>query len=490
MSKQRNIHPCKVENCYVETKNVKNAQLYEIDNPETGEIQDSYYIVRNHSQLFYDYHHFVFIINLNGSLWVEGNLYLKWKVENNPTISPSRIKFIASVLKEFKSFCDITDQSGNKITNLLHPAAYEDTPTHRFHNFLVDTRSAKTGKRLMPVVCDFYQWMIEHNGFITPFPLWNSKMIQLQTGKYVEVRDVCQFIGTKTYSLNSQNHITDGNILRPLNVQEQIVLEKAYTILGNPEYKLAYWISKESMARKQTILTLRLYHFIDSLPNSSQKDDVDKWYHTLTLPNDGEELSIMVGKGHDADSKQGLYEAYPIYIHGWLYKRVIQYIVSKRAFHRRSKALPQDESNPLKQYIFLTERGHPMYHAKNDKYYNKITETGLKILHEGSSMDKWISETLKQKIRKMGYNFQFHFHDIRATAASNFLERQKDDFGDYSNEVVWSMAINELMLRLNHSSQEMTYRYLRHLAKKEKAPLAQANYENFLQSNIQIFDEV
>ncbi len=355
MPVKQNIHPCKITNCYIETKKIKDAQLYEMNNPETGEIQDSYYIVRNHSQLFYDYHHFVFILNPNGSLWVEGNLYLKWKVENNPTISHSRIKFIASVLRKFKSFCDITDQSGNKTTNFLEPAGYENTPTHRFHKFLLKSEySAQSGKNFMAVVCDFYQWMMDHNGFVSPFPLWNSKMVPIKTGKIVEVRDVCQFIGTKTYSPNSQNHITDGDILRPLNQQEQVVLEKAYTILENPEYKLAYWISKESMARKQTVLTLRLHHFIGSLPDSYQKNDIDKWYHSLNLPNDTEELSIMIGKGHDADSKKGLYEAYPIYIHGWLYKRVIQYIVSKRAFQRRSKALSQDENNPLKQYVFLT----------------------------------------------------------------------------------------------------------------------------------------
>lgn len=487
MSKN-NIGPYKIQNCFISTTKVNNAQLHEITNPLTGEVTDSYFIVRNSSQLFYDYSHFVYITNRDGSVWEDGNLFLRWKVETNPRISPSRMEFLASALSEFKTYCDRLDENGKLITDYKNPKGYNDTPTHRFHNYLEDTRTPSTGKRLMSAVSMFYEWMIKYNDFSTKFPLWESTTQTSKHGKNVEVKDVNQFRGVKTRDPNSKNHVNDGEVLRPLSKEEQKALDNAYSEIGNPEYKLVYWLSKESMARKQTILTLRLHHFIDSLPRSSSIIDVEEWYQSLKWPNDNEELNIMIGVGYDADSKRGLYESYSIHIHGWLWKRVIQYIASSRAFIRRSKALPQHNENFLKQYLFLTERGHPMYHAKNDRYYNNITLTGLKRIQEGGAMDKWIDETLKPRLRSMGYHFDWHFHDIRATGGANFLENQKDTYGDYSNEGAWRSAIKELMLRMNHSSLETTYGYLHHLEKKEKAPIAQANYEASILKDIQVFD--
>ncbi len=473
--------PAKVENRFVSTRKVKNAIECHVWDEE-NETVETYYQVPIHNQNLHIYSHFRFILNKDGSLWNDGNLFLLDKIKHNPKLSPSRMDYFVDNLTKFKGFCDESN------TDYLNPTDFNDTPTHRYHNYLEHKtdKTPKTCKRYMQAVTIFYEWMFEYNGFSTPFPLWKEKIIQTKKGWPVKVKDVCQFTGEKTQETTTSTYVTDGEHLRPLSDEEQDALLDALTITGNPEYTIAFYIALESKARKQTILTLRLNHFVDSLPESSSSQDVEKWFNTLEWPVDGARMQIMVGIGKDADSKKGLYDTYPIYIFGWLWKRIIIYIASERAFRRREKAKAQTEE--LKQYLFLSQRGHAMYHAKNDLYYNDIASTGLKKVHEGNALDKWIDETLKPTLENMGFSFEFHFHCLRATSAKNFLESKHEANGKYTNFVMWKKDIEELAKLMNHSSTETTEGYLHYLIKNEQLPQEQMVYEATIKKYSATFD--
>ena len=474
--------PAKIQNRFVSTRKVKGSIEYHVWDNENN-ITEAYYQVPIHNQNSHEYTHFRFVLNEDGSLWDDANLFLLYKIKENPKLSPSRMRLFADTLINFKEFCD------NTRTDYLSPAGYDDTPTHRFKNHLIyeTNRTAKTGERIMPVITMFYEWMFEYNNFSTPYPLWKETTHITKTGRVVKSKDVCKFLGAKTRERTTSTYVTDGEHLRPLSNDEQDAILRALTDIGTPEYILTFFIALESKARKQTILTLRLHHFVDSLPESFLGEDVEKWFKTLKWPSsDGEIKQIMVGNGYDADSKKGLYDSYPIYIHGWLWKRIVIYIASERAFKRREKALPQAEE--LTQYLFLSQRGYAMYHAKNDLYYNELEKLGLKTLHEGNALDKWIDETLKPKLKEMGYDFVFHFHCLRATSAKNFLENKRETNGEYKNILLWENDINELRILMNHSSIETTRGYLYYLVKNEQMPKEQAKYEETIEKYIFSYD--
>ena len=471
-----------IRNIFVSTRPVKNAEEVNISD-EHGEIVETYYHVKNSSQRFNMYSHFIYVFNSDGSLWGDANLFLFYKVKKNPKLSPRRMRLFASALTEFQVYC-----AESKTAYKDHKDwDYEDTPTHRFRNHLIDRRSPKTGKRIMSVIAQFYEWLLSEGGLITSFPLWDAKQVTTKNGYVVTTKDICQFPGEKTSEETTETYVTDGEHLRPLSEPEQEAILQAVREIGNPEYKLAFYISLESKARKQTILTLRLHHFVKSLPVSASAEDVHAWFKTITWPEDTDEEKIMVGTGYDADSKKGKFESYPIYIHGWLWKRVVVYIASQRAFARRRKALSQKEE--LKQYLFLSQRGNAMYHAKNDLYCNNLGELGLKSLKEGGALDKWIDETLKPKMEENGHSFPFKFHDLRATSAANFLKTKRKMNGSYRDKNAWYDDIEELSIRMNHSSTDVTWGYLKHKSLEEEKPMVQANYEVEMVRLISCFDD-
>lgn len=469
------LKSCKIENRIVQDRAVKNSEMMVITDPETGEVKDSFYTVRNSSSAFYDYGNFCYILNADGSLWDDANLWLLDCVTKKPTFDPKTIKAKAEALGEFKAFCD---EYG---VDYLTQDGYGDTPTHKYRQHLIDTkRSPSASKTTMSHICMFYEWMITEQHLYVEHELWIAEHKKTKHGRNVITKDVCQFKGLKSRKEQTDRHVFDGGVLRPLQPHEQQVIAECMEELKNIEYPLLWQMTVESMARKQTLMTLRLGDIVDSLPESSSMKDQRAWLDSLKMLKDDDVHTIMVGVDYDADSKQGLFENYPIQIRGWLWKKLVIYISSDRAFKRRKKALPQDDENPLKQYLFLTQQGNPMYHAKNDRYYHDITATGLKDIKDGDALDTWINATLKPYIRlREGYElFDFHFHDGRATGAANYLRSRVNEFGDYANENAWYGVLEQLAIIMNHSSIETTKGYLRFLYHEKAVKKEQTTYED------------
>lgn len=433
---------------------------------EAKQQEEVYYIDPDRNSFLLSYNHFHFIRNSDGSLWEDGNLYLLYKIELHPDLSSDRMEQISNALREFKTFCDERGLDYRK-------AEFKwEAPTYLFKEHLQNTRTPKTVERLMPMIASFYEWLIKEQQLTFAIPLWQEKEFAIPTQKYMitgTTKDINKDRKSGTKNCVGEGYITDGEELRPLETDEQIALDEALSQIGNPEYNLIFYTALDTGARKQTILTLRLHHFIDSVPESNSQTDISKWLRTIDFPDDLEEKPIRVGKRTGADSKRGLFDTYPLYIHGWLYKRIITYIISKRAFTRRSKALPQN--NNLDQYVFLTHHGIPMYHAKNDVTYHSV-----KNLNDGNCLDQFISRTLKPKLRENGYAFSFHFHDLRATYGANYIEKHLSAVAD--NELSWGTVVEQLQLRMNHSNLDTTWRYQKNRQLKKIKSKIQIEYEH------------
>ncbi len=486
------LTPTKIRDGFISTRKVKNSNIEYITNAE-GEILEEYYFATNGSEKIITYNFFKFVLNYDGSLWEDANLFLYYKIRMNPKFSQSSMINYHVWLTHFKLFIDEQKIAYSDSTDW----GYNDTAVHKYRNYLIKIgKSPSQSKKAMKVVTAFYEWMQEENNFESIYPLWNAKIVTTRVGRTVITKDVCQFSGLKSIDGKTKEYVEDGERLRPLNDHELDTILEVLNDYGNPEYKLIFYLALETFARKQTILTLRLWHILEAvpgckitdLPKSSNKKHVDNWLKKIKWPEDNDELSMQVGDGYDADSKRGRYENYPIYIHGWLWKLLVTYIVSERAFKRRSKAPKQEGS--LHQYFFLSQNGNAIYHAKNDKYYNNLSDIGMIYLAKGNTLDKFIDRTLKNKIEEKGKSIAFYFHCLRATGAAMFLKAKRKENGEYKNMANWENDIEELANRLNHSSTNTTQGYLKYLIRNEELPKVQARYENKLFSLIKKYEDI
>lgn len=486
------LPPAKIRNGFISTRKVINSNIEYITNAE-GEIFDEYYFATTGSELTQTYSFFKFVLNSDGTLWDDANLFLFDKVKMNPNFSPSSMTNYNVWLTHFKKFVDDYNIEYKDSADW----GFEDTAVHKYrHNLVNIGKSPSQSKKAMLVITAFYEWLQQEDNFISIYPMWKSRIVTNRHGRTVVSKDVCQFSHLKAISGTTKEYVEDGERLRPLHYDEVETIIDVLNDYGNPEYKLIFYLALETFARKQTILTLRLWHILEAVPNnkitnlpkSSDKKDVNAWLEKIKWPNDNDELSIQVGEGYDADSKKGKYTSYPIYIHGWLWKLLITYIVSKRAFNRRNKAPLQRTT--LHQYLFLSQNGNALYHAKNDLHYNKLSEISLTHLAKGNTLDKFIDRTLKNKIDDKGKRIMFYFHCLRATGAALFLKAKRKENGPYKNISKWENDLEELSNRLNHTYTDTTKGYLIYLIRNENLPKVQEQYENKLFKIVKKYENI
>jgi hypothetical protein len=455
-------------NRFASTSPLKDSIKTTITN-ENDEVVGTYYL-NNHKQPFNEYAHFRFILKPDGSLWHDGNLFMLHKIKKNSNFSNASFQRYEQALREFIAYCEESH------TDYWHPREEYDAPTDRFKKHLENTdRSATTGEKLMPVITAFYEWMKERNGFSNDIPLWREKTIKNPRpengrGEYITIKDVCKFDGNNQKS--DGVYLYDGGKLRPLTREEEKIILNTVNEIGNPEFKILFPLALMTYARKQTLLTLRLHHILDAIKGNkinslpATLDEVENWKRSIRWPEDLEELSIIVGKGHNADVKGGKTN-YTITIRGWLWKRIVTYMVSERAFSRRKLAIPQ--KSEVDQYLFLTSHGNAMYHAKSDLNYNDRKELGLEDLHTGNALDQFM-KTLRERLRLKGHDIEFHFHCLRATGGVRFLENRSNNKKGYANRTAWLMDIQALQKLMNHADISSTWHYLEYLYYSEKIP--------------------
>ena len=415
-------------------------------------------IVQNDDFDIDNFLHFPVLVNDDGSIWKHGSLYLLSKLKNYQKPSPKTLDSIAYDLKHFKEWCD------NEDIDYLSAPRKVLRPTYLYRSYLQQLLrdgkiSPNTIKRRMSAVVGFYEYLINVEGIKFKFLLWESGITSIvyqdnqgfKHSKQVKTKDVSRVVATSNPDL-FDDAIVDGGRLHPLSHEQQIALVKALKAIGNTEMTLSFLIALTTGARIQTVFTLRKKHF------------------EKVIKEDEDEVRIKVGYGTDCDTKFN--KLHTLILPAWVYKKVQIYLNSPRYKRREEKATHIfDEAN--KQYIFLTNRGTPFYVAHDDPYRNQYKE-----VPNGAAVRQFILSSLKKQLKKEGLDFDFSFHDLRATFGMNLLDKLMILVD--KKELKLSHALIYIKECMGHSSLSTTERYLNFKERHKIKEQAQDNYETFL----------
>lgn len=404
------------------------------------------------------YDGFRFILNQDGSLWEDGNRFLLWRIKSHASIDPiakSTIKKTAEDLEDYKRYCEHNEldyRVAKKITRRPN-WKYREYLQNRLDNGEI---SPKFAVHRIRIVTSFYKWLIDIEGVAFDVPMFKvTKGIitygnrqGVSRGKIVDVTDINQIPNA---SNENDGYIRDGGTLMPLLHEQQDALFDALEHLGNTEMTLAFLFSVTTGARKQTVFTLRLKHFVKSLPENYTQQGIDAWFAGLESIDLAKEYPLRVGPGTGIDTKFN--KPYNLQVKGWMIRWVQTYIVSARAQRRRDGMLSQNSD--LDQYVFITQKKAPFYVARND-----INKSIYKTVQNGNAVDSFVSGTLKPYLKKKGHAFSFKFHDMRATFGMNFLEHFWPLVKEESISKEW--VVDQLRKRMGHEDTTTTYGYLHH----------------------------
>lgn len=432
------------------------------------------------------YHNFPFILNKDGSLWRDATLFIIWKIKQSPDISAERLKQYSDTLQDFKRFCEMmeekeSDEPNERRFHYLKAPIKSRRPNVLYGKYLAKNNAKQWGEK-MKKVSAFYRYLIDvrkvNFGVDMLETIKWDMLISTRGGgafiKEVQINRVDREAKTQDQNFD---YIKDGEKMRPMAIKEQKLFENAILECKNEELVLGVMIAITSMARKQTIYTLRIKHFVDNLPVRYDRYTLERWKdHNLRTIDDNEDKTIHVGDGTGVDTKNG--KRFRIFVEGWLYKAIIMYIVSKRARDRRAGALAQNSD--LDQYVFLSRDNNPFYHAKDDINLTAWKQSGKKPMRGNGidqAMKRFRDEDLVYVCARHKYRiFPVRFHDLRATGAMRYLDRNESRVDGIN--VKWGSILLKLSKLLAHESTATTQRYLDFkLMYQEEIPKYQFAYE-------------
>jgi integrase len=414
------------------------------------------------------YYNFPFVLNKDGSLWKDATLFFIWKLKQKPNLSEERLRAYADSLQSFKKFCEMMEDkesnaSEDRKFHYLKAPIKSRRPNVMYGKYLIENKELQWGGK-MKKISAFYKYLIDVRGIKFEVDM----LERIQRDMFIHTGNGNGFIKDASFNqvdqeAKTQNqvdgYLRDGDKMRPMSIEEQKIFEAAIMECKNEELVLGVMIALTSMARKQTIYTLRIKHFVNTLPVSYDRYTLKRWkeenIHTI---HNNDIHKIYVGDGTGADTKNG--KRFYIQIEGWLHKAVIQYIIAKRARNRRSHALPQ--KNELEQYVFLSRDHNPFYHAKDDINLSIWKKNGHKSIKGNSidqAMQRFRDDTLFCKCSELQRAiFPVRFHDLRATGAMRYLDRNEHRVDGV--KIKWGTILRELAKLMAHDSLTTTQRYL------------------------------
>lgn len=413
------------------------------------------------------FYHYPIIVDPNGVPWVEANRYLLSRLNAIVPAKHRTLESIAGDLAHFRRW--LLDEDIDLLVISPRPRA---RPTYRYCAHLHDdirlgNLKAGTAKRRMSSVQNFYRWL-EMDGYKFEFPLWIENGASLlfkdsrgfQQRKAVKSTDLTRSFRIVKSGTDYTEYIDDGGKLRPLPKDEQVALIDGLKAIGNTEMTLAFYLALTTGARLQTVFTLRRKNFLDE-------------------PYEGAvSHRIKVGSGTPVSTKYG--RQMVLLIPLFLYRRVQVYIRSQRS-KKRIAASKHVYSDAADQYLFLTRVGQPYYMADHDPFAFLYRNPP-----RGNAVTQFIRQQLKPELLSREQDFEFRFHDLRATFGMNLLEsfiRQMSR--SELNALVKPDLTKAMMLvrtRMGHSSIRTTEAYLNYREKYHVAVALQTEYEAYLES--------
>jgi len=406
--------------------------------PEEGKRRDGKPVWVNHQ-----FNLFPVVLDANGVPWAEVLVFLLYRVDLQLEPVMTTLSSVAGDLALYRKFLDEYE-----IDWMVFPANKLLRPTYRFNAYLKFAVSnhemaLTTAKRRMSTVVAFYRWLMEEGLLVPENSPWK------ETEHYVQFRDSLgtprsKRIMVTDLSLKSPRQqdpyagtIDDGGKLRPLPEQEQEWLLDALNQIGNPEMVLIHILSLLTGARIQTVLTLRTKHVLHDTSNSESP-----------------EMRLAVGPGTGIDTKKN--KRLVIHIPLWFYETLFTYALSDRARKRRNRAKGGDTPE---QYLFLSQRGMPLYQSKEEA--GIFDSTNHRRHHiSGQGVRQFISERVIPYIRRryQAPNFHYRYHDLRATAGMNMTDHQLKLVRH--GKTTLHAAREFVRVRMGHESSATTDRYL------------------------------
>lgn len=384
------------------------------------------------------YAHFQLVVNKDGTLWYEANRYLLDMLDKdtayyeNQRVSKKTLSEHASALQNYKWWCDEQEEElrKNSLKEAKEQLPYWRTakrPTSRpniaYKKYLLEKTtedgkplSPKTVKKYISPITSFYNFINEHYG---------AGYLDLGKGVIMPGKEVDHFVKTNygtrivvgneanrvPYADNKDNgYIKDGGNTKPLSDEQQKKLFELIFGIGNPEITLMHLFAIETAARVQTVLTLRLRHFMKSVPADASPKAISEWRQRNDAYDSNQMYTLSVGGNELVDTK-GLHKEYKLQVPGDIMRAIQRYCVSERAFHRRSN-LNHPQPNPLDEYVFITKNGNPYYCSKSDPNKDKYSS-----LPDGVALRNFNKDCITPFI-----NFEYKFHFLRASALWNMLQ--------------------------------------------------------------------
>lgn len=411
------------------------------------------------------------ILKPDGSIWREGSLYLYWLSVEQGKKAPT-LENIAGDLCDFMNKM----QEGGRDYLTFEGESYS-RPTYYYQAQMKKAvqrklRSGTTGSgeglgrstanRKITSMIGFYRWMVNTRRFKPQQAMWVSKT------KYVSFNDrhgfrqsrevICTDLTFRKVSVTSTgDYIEDGGKLRPITQENQRALIAALVRLRNPEMLMIYTVALVTGMRIQSILNLR-FHCIRQNVGSPEDENRNALY------------AITIGGQTNVGAKGG--KEQNVLMPAWLHYRLTIYLNSQRY---KDRAMKSPIDNIYDQYIFLTRTGKPYYVAEEDSelfgYSNE----------RGSAIRQFATKVL-QELAKESLVFKYQFHDLRATFGMNLIE---DNMKLVEKGEMSQLALLDLVRRrLNHSSVDVSMRYLRFRSDHPLVANAQSEFELHLEGVI------
>lgn len=397
--------------------------------------------------------------NADGSIWAEGTLYVLGRLRADISPKMSTYSAIADDLSEFKRFVD-----AEGVDWTYFPKDARMRPTYsfkRYQNLKVGNgRASTTANRALNAVKAFYSALIIDRDLIPSNSPWQETRkpvaIEDQYGRR-RVREVKTSDLTlpkiSAHELPVRRYVLDERRLRPLTVVEQKAILQALDELGNTEMRLIHHVALRTSARIQTILTLRAKHFTRS-PSS-----LVSGYYTISC-----------GRNTDIDTKGS--KPASLHLDTALYEEIFTYLKSSRRARRAQLA----GNNSPDQFVFLSQRGMPMYDSQEAIRTGQLGEDSQHA-KTGQGVRKFIKDRVIPRVAEILGNPQFHyqFHDLRASFGTNYLSFHEQLIS--SGDVPYHKVLSDLADLMWHSSTEVTERYVEY--RKGNVETMQANDDYF-----------
>ncbi|MFJ4259621.1 site-specific integrase [Pseudomonas monteilii] len=416
------------------------------------------------------------ILHPDGSIWRDGSLYLYYlaaelgreapTVEN---IAGDLCHFMNEMSKGGRSYLNFEGEPFNRPTyyfkSVMKRAILRKTRGGAKGSGLKlepRTLGRRTANRKTTSMTGFYRWLVITGRFQPQQDMWKSSTRTIRytdrhgfpQTKEVICTDLTFHVTRET---SAEGYIDDGGKLYPISRENQRALIDALVRLQNPEMLLIYTVALTTGMRIQSILTLR-FHCIRQDVGSPDDENREALY------------AIEIGGQTKVEAKGNTSQK--VLMPAWVHYRLSIYLNSKRHKERAMKSPIDDE---LDEYVFLTRTGKPYYVAKED------TEL-FEYSNERGSAIRQFNQRIREEFMKFHQTFKFQFHDLRATFGMNLIEDHMKNSKE--GKVLQNELLDLVRGRLNHSSIEVSLRYLRFRADHPLIAYAQSEHESHLEGVI------